>query len=204
MRMPGRLGDTALHQFRGRVRFRRAFGYPGRIDEHERVWLTLAGIEGQAVVALNGQILGESAGPGEFEVTPLLLNRNVLTVDVECSGPGAGLWGEVALEVRATAFLRHVHFDFAGVQLRATGLVVGKAEGALDLYLLAENRCQAYCKVTATEPGQPFTLTAPLPEPPAAALVPVRVELVHGATVWYVVEGTVKTQSNPGADSSYS
>src|SRR5262245_39951011 len=109
MTMPGRWQDGGLRDFAGRVRFRRAFGYPGRIDPHERVWLTFAGVAGVADVWLNDQSLGRhdgAGGPFEFEVTSLLQARNALVVEVESQTPDGGLWGEVALEVRATAFLR--------------------------------------------------------------------------------------------------
>jgi hypothetical protein len=204
IRMPGRLLDSSLHGFRGRVRFRRAFGYPGRIDDNERVWLTFAGVAGGALVELNGQPLGDLPGTGEFDVTSLLRQRNIVTVDVECTAPTDGLWDEVALEVRATAFLRQVHFRLTGNQLEANGVVVGSAERPLELYLLADNRCQAYQPVEAAVTGQPFTLTAQLPGPFEDTVVPVRVELVHGATVWYVVQETIQAQSAGGADSSYS
>jgi hypothetical protein len=202
MRMPGRLGDTALHEFRGRIRFRRAFGYPGRIDVSERVWLTFRGVQGQATVTLNNQQLGELAGPGEFDVTQTLQPRNVLLVDVECSAPDSGLWDDVALEVRATAFLQEVRFALIGTQLEAKGIVVGNAERPLELYLLVQNHCEAYQQIQAIASGQQFTLTAQVHEVAANAVVSVRVELVNLAAVWYVVEGSVQGQSVGGADSS--
>jgi hypothetical protein len=202
MRMPGRLGDTALHEFRGRIRFRRTFGYPGRIDVSERIWLTFRGVDGQATVALNNQQLGDLAGPGEFDVTRLLQKRNALLVDVECSSPTSGLWDDVALEVRATAFLQEVHFSLAGTQLEAKGIVVGSAERPLDLYLLVQNHCEAYQLIQPTESGLRFTLAAQIPEGAQNVVVAVRVELVNGAMVWYVVEGSVQGQSAGGADSS--
>jgi hypothetical protein len=195
MRMPGRLSDAGLHDFRGPMRFRRRFGYPGRIDSNERVWLTFEGVEGQAMAELNGQKLGDLTGTGEFDVTRLLQARNALTVEMECDAPTCGLWGEVALEVRATAFLRQVSFQLVGNQLEAQGVVAGSAARPLELYLLAHNRCQAYSHVEATDSGQPFTLTAQLPDMATNAVVPVRVELIDGATVWYVVEAAVKEQS---------
>jgi hypothetical protein len=200
MRLPGRLGDTALHGFRGLVRFRRAFGYPGRIDAGERVWLTFAGVEGRAAVDLNGRHLGDVGGAGEFDVTSLLQQRNVLLVDVQCDSPAGGLSDEVALEVRATAFLRAVHFDLAGAKLEATGVVIGSAERPLELYLLAHNHCEAYQQILATGSGQPFSLTAQIAG--EVHHVPVRVELIDGATVWYVVEGSIHGQSVGGGESS--
>ena len=65
--------------------FAAGFGYPGRIDLTEHVWLTFAGVEGHAVVDLNGQKLGDLDGLGEFEVTQLLQQRNLVVVDVECT-----------------------------------------------------------------------------------------------------------------------
>ena len=102
MVMPCRWADAGLAEFRGRVRFRRRFGYPGRIDAHERVWLTFAGVDAVAEVRLNGHFLGrhEGADPFEFEVTALLQARNELIVDVEAPAGNGGLWGEVAMEVR--------------------------------------------------------------------------------------------------------
>src|SRR5262249_781153 len=78
----------------GRARFPPPFGYPGRIDAHERVWLTFAGAD-RARVSLNGVVLSEHAGPGafEFEVTALLQARNELAVEVE--GEHGGRYGEV-------------------------------------------------------------------------------------------------------------
>src|SRR5947209_8061277 len=130
MTMPCRWADGGLPDFAGRVRFRRRFGYPGRIDAYERVWLTFAGVGGAAEVRLNGQPLGRHEGPGpfEFEVTPLLQARNELTVEVDAPAGDGGLWGEVALEVRCTAFLRAVRVWITGggrADLHAAGEVVG-------------------------------------------------------------------------------
>src|SRR5436309_4806058 len=97
MTLPGRWGAGGLGDFAGRARFRRRFGYPGRIDAHERVWLTFAGVDAAADVRLNDHPLGRHAGafePFEFEVTALLRPRNDLVVEVESPGNG-GLWGEV-------------------------------------------------------------------------------------------------------------
>src|SRR5260370_22610456 len=79
MTMPNRWRDGGLPGFAGRVRFRRRFGYPGRIDDYERVWLTFAAIEGSAELQLNGHTLGRFDGGTEqtgFDVTTLLQTRN--------------------------------------------------------------------------------------------------------------------------------
>jgi beta-galactosidase/beta-glucuronidase len=103
MTMPCRWSEGGLPDFAGRVRFRRRFGYPGRIDANERVWLTFAGAASVADVSLNGRFLGRHEGadePFEFEVTSLLRDRNELIVEVESPTGDGGLWGEVALEIR--------------------------------------------------------------------------------------------------------
>ena len=64
---PCRWADAGLHGFTGRVRFRRRFGYPGRIDAHERVWLTFAGANARAEVMLNGVALGQHEDRESFE-----------------------------------------------------------------------------------------------------------------------------------------
>jgi len=150
----------------GTFTLRRRFGYPGRIDAYERVWLLVEGLAETAALALNGvQLEG-----GEVDVTALLRPRNALEVTA-----GAG-WGEVFLEVRATAYLRDVRF-IDGV---AEGRVVGEAPAALDLYLLAGRGTAAYTSLTASAAGTPFRLEA------GDAAGPYRVELVNGAVVWWV------------------
>ena len=101
MTMPCRWSEGGLVDFTGRVRFRRHFGYPGRIDAHERIWLTFAGIEGTADVHLNGHFLGQpQQAPFECDVSNLLQARNHLEVLVEALTASGGIWGEVALEIR--------------------------------------------------------------------------------------------------------
>src|SRR6266446_3772398 len=86
MTLPGPWEASGLTAFAGRVRFRRRFGYPGRIDAHERVWLTFGGGTHAAEVWLNGVLLGrrdEGQGPFEYEITGLLKDRNELVVQVD-------------------------------------------------------------------------------------------------------------------------
>jgi hypothetical protein len=156
--MPCRWRDCGLRDFTGTVRFARRFGYPGRIDDYERVWLTFAGVAGRAAICLNGTTLGSCDGPCEFEVTRLLRERNLLQVDIEGSGGDAGLWGEVALEVRRTAFLRDLRVT-ANDALHVSGEVAGAAEGPLELYVICERRIVAYA---AVEAGKPFQVSGSL------------------------------------------
>jgi len=103
MTMPCRWSEGGLKDFTGRVRFRRHFGYPGRIDENERVWLTFAGVDGTSEIRLNGQFLGRPESDQqsfEYDVTSLLQNRNDLIVDIDGEAHTDGLYGEVAMEIR--------------------------------------------------------------------------------------------------------
>src|ERR1700730_17458868 len=79
--IPCTWNDAGLGDFSGRVRFRRRFNSPGRIDGHERVWLTFESAERTAELSLNGHFLGRHEGAlehFEFDVTPLLERRNEL------------------------------------------------------------------------------------------------------------------------------
>lgn len=196
MTMPCRWGDGGLGDFAGRVRFRRRFGVPRQLDPHEVVWLTFAGADTIALVTLNGQLLGrheQAAEPFEFDVTGLLQERNELVVEVEAPSGNDGLWGEVALEVRATAFLRGVHawaeYTQETVRLHIQGEVVGTSDRLLELYVLSDRGTIAYRTIQPLPAGQAFDL---LVEESATALKQagspeVRIELVHGAVVWYTV-----------------
>jgi len=203
--MPCHWHESGLADFAGRVLYRRRFGYPGRIDDTERVWLTFAGASATVSVTLNDVELGRVAQPSspfEFEVTPLLRPRNELIVDLRGAVPTDGLWGEVALEVRRTAFLRNVFFEPSysvdTVCLHVTGEIVGVAEGLLELYVLLDRSTIAYKTVTASATGNPFEIVSdsvPLAQWRAVRLAPVKLDLVQGATVWYSVERMVSTDN---------
>jgi hypothetical protein len=196
MTMPCRWRDGGLPGFAGKVRFRRRFGYPGRIDDYERVWLTFGDITGVAEIQLNGELLGKvdnHAKTTEFDVTQALRARNELVADLEAANDAGGLWGEIALEVRCTAFLRHVRcalvFNEQVIRLNVCGEVVGTCDRKLELYAIAGRSTVAYRTIDATPNGQAFQmLSDPLPGDSQRDL-PVRVDLVNGACTWYVVEG---------------
>jgi hypothetical protein len=198
MTLPCRWGAGGLGDFAGRARFRRHFGYPGQIDAYERVWLTFAGADAVADVWLNGQFLGRHAGAEqgfEFEVTGLLRRRNDLTVEVEGPAATGGLWGEVALEIRCTAFLRAVHAWMAAAEakpvLHLTGEVVGTSDWPLDLYGLLDGSTAIYTTLEPAPEGRPFHLQSGELEPQRDPTHRVRIELVNGAVVWYTVEQTL-------------
>jgi hypothetical protein len=214
MTMPCRWGEAGLADFEGRVRFRRRFGYPGRIDAHERVWLTFEGVGGDAEIRLNDHALGRRSAPEqgeafEFDVTSLLQARNELIVDVVGTERQGGLWGEVALEVRCAAFLSDLRRIAVprpdGVELHVTGRVVGTAERPLELYVVQDRSVVAYQVVTATPEGQPFEIIVPIspatgerPDDVSSSRV-VKVDLVNGAIVWYTSEAewTLVPRSDP-------
>lgn len=190
MTLPCRWAEGGLLDFAGRVRFTRRFGAPGRVDDFERVWLTAAGVDAAAELRLNGQPLGQFTAAESFEadVTTLLKPRNELIADVTGDARG-GLWGEVALEIRCTAYLRHVRAE-PSPNLIVTGEVVGTASGPLELYLVVGRSTAAYAVVQAAPTGVPFrlvadALTAPRPDDAPAAW---KVDLVHGASIWYTFE----------------
>jgi hypothetical protein len=186
MTLPCRWGDNGLKSFSGRVRFRRRFGEPRQIDAHERVWLTFSGAENLAEVGLNGVRLGrhEGHGPFEYEITSLLDERNELVVEVEAIDDTGGLWGEVALEIRCTAFLRAVQLE-EGKRLRVSGQVIGTCERPLELYLLSDGATVAYGMVAARPEGQEFHLVADTSVGETLEQREVRIDLVNGAIIWH-------------------
>jgi len=208
MTIPCRWSQGGLPGFTGRVRFRRRFGYPGRIDVHERVWLTFAGIETLAEVTLNGTNLGQRAGakgPFEFEITPLLQTRNEMIVDMEGAAETGGIWGEVALEVRCAAFLRElsVHWNSHESRLHVTGELVGHAERRLELYLLLDGANVGYATLETAGEARAFTLVSDELTPEqlqraAGTSHQVRVDLVNGASLWYLFEQSVEFPTGQG------
>src|SRR5947209_15615285 len=103
----------------GPILLMRKFGYPGRIDEHERVWITLDLVVGTAAITLNGHLLGQAQdGPFEADVTSLLAPHNQLEIGLQ----GSQL-GNVAMEIRATAFLQDVCVRRVEGKLEVRGLV---------------------------------------------------------------------------------
>jgi hypothetical protein len=183
--MPCRWADVGLGDAT-RVRCRRRFGYPGRIDASERVWLTVDGADGRLEAWLNDTALGRFPGerPWEHDITALLRERNELVLDVE---GGLGLCGEVALEVRCRAFLRDVRLKVEGRELCVSGEVVGPAEGELELYVVCGRSPVGYARVVPGPGGQPFAVRAEVPAAQAAQPVSVQVDLVNRASVWYTV-----------------
>jgi hypothetical protein len=116
--------------------------------------------------------------PCEFNITSLLAARNELVVDVETDDA----WGNVLLEVRATAFLRGVNVRSEGDRFTVTGEIAGVAERPLELYVLFDGRHVHYVTAPA---GKSFALNVECSDKLKPAVV--QVDLVNGAVVWYTV-----------------
>lgn len=193
--MPARWADAGLLGFVGDARFTRKFGYPGRADPvTEHIWLTCEGVTGCREVRLNDHLLsegeaGKAAKPSPtefaFDVTPWMGQRNQLDVVIHGENESAGLWGEVALEIRRDAYLMNVRADRLESTLIIQGSVVGIAPQPLELYTLVDNHHVDYRTIVPNLAGQAFRIELPESEPSAQS---VRVELIHISAVWYVVE----------------
>lgn len=179
---PATWADVGEPDFSGAVTLERRFGYPGRIESHERVWLIGDGAAGPIDVALQGEALGTVAnGRFAFEVTARLGERNRLTLTLDAGPDRVRLWDDIALEIRATAYLDDVVRE-AG---RVTGRIAGTCDGPLDIYVLADGGESGYCQGSA---GDVFAI--PIENPS-------RVELIHVSTVWDVVELTKPNAPEP-------
>lgn len=145
--VPGDWGTALGSDFRGRVRYRRAFHAPAILDAHERLWLVIEGVDARGIASVNGVRLGEIEGyaiESSFDITTLIAPSNEVALEVELPlgvpsadrplRPGReGLPGgpirEVRLEVRSQWFI-----DGLAVWNRAedgtfiaTGSVAGEA-----------------------------------------------------------------------------
>jgi hypothetical protein len=192
--LPCAPGDTGLA---GPVRFRRRFGYPGRIDAHERVWLVFDDIVSPVRVGVNGTDLGVHAGALQIDVSHLLGSRNELTAEVAALRADSAPWAEAALEVRCTAYLRNVRVAWAGEELVASGEVVGEAPGPLELYLVADRSPAGYMKVNPAGSVLSFELRTVGRTAEGGPIGRVKLELVQGAVVWYTVELAVPSYAIP-------
>jgi hypothetical protein len=132
-------------------------------------------VDGSATLTLNDHVLGEArSAPFETDVTALLQPHNRLEMLVD-----GNEIGEVALEIRATAFLQGVRVQTAAEKLRVEGIVAGTCAGPLELYFLVDGRHAHYRPIEA---GQSFAVEL------EATRGVVRVELIHVSSVWHVVE----------------
>jgi hypothetical protein len=112
-----------------------------------------------------------------------------LQVTIDADSERGGLWGEVAMEVRCSAYLRDVHaLRQADGSVEVTGVVAGVAQAGLELYGLVDGAHAHYQLIAARPEGTPFRfVAAPRTEP----IHHVRVELVNVSTIWYAWETTL-------------
>lgn len=181
-----------------RVRWRRRFGQPTRIDAHERVWLTVAGLSASAAVWLNGRLLRPAASVTdscEFEITSLLAVRNEVVLELD-GRPGGTPPSDVALEVRCQAFLRNLRFWTQDGSLHVAGEAIGASDRPLELYVLVDGSTAIYTTLLPGPEGQPFAAQAEWSDGRVAAHQ-VKVELVDGATAWHTCEGVVVLSELP-------
>lgn len=185
--MPGGWVAAGLEGFRGQARFIRPFGYPGRADpDLEHFWLTGSGCTGVREIHLNGQLLSAQVGGDfAFEVTRILAARNRLEIVIQGDSDDAGLWGEIALEIRRDAYLTDVQVERLGAAVILTGKAVGTSPQPLELYTLVDNRNADYQTIVPTPKGEPFRIE--LAEIALTCQL-VRAELIHISSIWYAVE----------------
>ena len=184
--MPCRWLDAGLGDFHGAARFTRSFGYPGNVDDSEHIWLTCDGCTGCREVRLNGQLLtSESHREFAFDVNRILSERNRLEVLIQGDTPEAGLWGEVALEIRKDAYLADVRIEGTRSGVRLSGKVFGTAPQPLELYVLVDGRHVDYRTIVPDAEGMPFQIEL-TGIPPASQMA--RVELIQISSIWYSVE----------------
>lgn len=181
--MPCNWAEAGLADFRGAARFVRKFGYPGRIDEDEHVWLTCAGCTGLREMHLNGTPVAHFAS----EITSLLTTRNQLEVLIAGDTDTAGLWGEVALEIRKSAWLSDLRLQRNGPGLLLTGGVMGVAPQPLEVYTIVDGQHVDYRTIQPSLDGQSFHI-----ELSSSLAQTVRVELIHISAIWYIVEMSIR------------
>jgi hypothetical protein len=200
---PGLLKDCGLPDFQGIVRYRRHFGLPRKLDEHETVWITCAGVADSCIVWLNSERLANLANPRqpfEIEVTGKLQDHNELWLDIHYDHPnGGGLCGDVALEIRAGAWLDDLQVTLQACGENAIisldGNLAGRFDSSLDLYALLDRRTVLQQIVLPESSGTRFhfeTEAIPLD----GAEHSLRVDLVYGSSVWYTVEQTIVLKKN--------
>jgi hypothetical protein len=185
--MPCGWDAAGLTEYRGTARFSRKFGYPGKADrEIEHFWLICDTCIGCRAIHLNDQLLSsESRASFAFDVTPLIQDRNRLDVLIDGGCDGAGLWGEVVLEIRRDAYLDEINIERGEARVQISGKAVGTASQALELYTLVDNRNVDYRTIMPTATGQVFMIDIGELAPESQS---VRLELVHVSTVWYRIE----------------
>lgn len=204
--LPGPWTDTPLAGMNGDLRLRRRFSWLARLEPSERLWVTLERVPGLVAVCLNGVGLQPSRDPDgllELDITDRVEHRNELELVVRLPVTGDKPWGDVALEVRCRAYLRGVRMRIERAanlaRLQVSGAVIGTAERPLELYALLDGANVLYATVEAAPEGRPFSFISEPLTLPISGVHQGRVELVHGAVVWWAEEHPVDTlAASPG------
>jgi hypothetical protein len=215
MTVPGDWGRALGGDFRGRVRLRRGFHRPTGIEPHERAWLVVGGLDPGGAVAVNGERLCDQDQSGihgyavrrAFRLSELGDNNElVIVIDLPRVEPGGagplrpdreempgGIVDEIALELRATAFLDDLALWVAqhaprDPTLELAGRVVAEQSGRLAVVAHVAGREVLY-QESDVEPGDnPFALCGDAHGLPVwtpgrpCALAPVVVRLLDGGT----------------------
>lgn len=156
----------------------RHFGWPSPLAPHERVWLVFDNLAVPCEAWLNDDPLGWLA---EYDITPLLRERNELRVDL----PAGARWDEAALDVRGQAWLSELRATRRDDRLILRGRLNGTADGRLDLYAILNRRTVIQAAFDAN--GQTFELASDA-LPGELGQPTVRVELMSGAAVWHAAD----------------
>jgi beta-mannosidase len=215
MKIPAVWLGTPLAGFRGKVRWRRRFHAPRTLESHEQLWIVFDGVDYFANVSLNGTPLGTHQGyfdPFAFHLESLVRPNNELIVQVDCpaeldpASPWmmrgalqarapdfvAGLWRDVALEVRSFAYLAdvtvHTALDGTTGHVSVQGRAHGAIESSVELDLSVNGVGADRRKLLASPDGSHFTMHAAVNNAELwwpvglgrAALYAVRLEM-HGA-----------------------
>ncbi|MBI1310256.1 hypothetical protein GC176_03030 [bacterium] len=105
VRMPTSWLD-AFGAVAGTVLLRRRFGRPSNLEAHERVYVTLDCVIGDAEIAVNGELVAamtKSTEPHSFDVTDRLDASNELSIKLTFDGRAArndsSLLASVAIEI---------------------------------------------------------------------------------------------------------
>src|SRR5262249_36717947 len=136
----------------------------------------------------------------EVEVTGKLKDRNELWFDIHYDHPnGGGLCGEVALEIRALAWLHDLQVTLqesgADATILLDGVVIGRSDSPLDLYAILDRNAVLQQTVPPRAIGAKFHFQSdqvPLDDQEHT----LRVELVHRSSVWYTSEQTILLKKN--------
>src|SRR5262249_25381545 len=143
-----------------------------------------------------------SSVPFEIEVTGKLLDRNELWLDIHYDHPeGGGLCGDVALEIRALAWLRDLHVTLQqsgeSAILHLEGIVMGRSDSPLDFFAILDRSTILQQTILSESIGAKFHFQSS--EIPVDGLEhTLLVELVHGSNVWYTEEQTILLKKNFG------